>query len=151
MTATNHALTGAAIGFIVGQPLLAIPLALLSHFVLDAIPHFKPRGAGESFMKGLKFQNYLIAEALICFVIVIALFVTDPPNWQLAAVCAFVAAAPDLISAKRYFRARAGKKYTPGRYVRFASGIQWFEKPIGGVVEVAWFIAMVIILVPFVT
>ena len=40
MTATNHALTGATIATLVRQPYLAIPLAFLSHFFCDALPHF---------------------------------------------------------------------------------------------------------------
>ena len=73
MTATNHALTGAAIGFIVGVPAIAIPLALISHFVLDAIPHFRSGIEGEKFMKANWFQNYLIAEATICGLIVLSI------------------------------------------------------------------------------
>lgn len=40
MIATNHALTGAAIAVVIKQPILAIPLAFVSHFICDAIPHF---------------------------------------------------------------------------------------------------------------
>ena len=40
MTATNHALSGALIGLAVMQPILALPLAFVSHFMLDAVPHF---------------------------------------------------------------------------------------------------------------
>jgi len=40
MTATNHALTGAAIGLLVGEPLIAVPAAIASHFICDALPHY---------------------------------------------------------------------------------------------------------------
>src|SRR5437868_12727087 len=40
MTATSHALVGTVIAAKVGDPLLAIPLALLSHLILDMIPHW---------------------------------------------------------------------------------------------------------------
>jgi len=40
MTATGHAIIGTVIAAKVGDPLLAIPLALASHIVADAIPHW---------------------------------------------------------------------------------------------------------------
>ena len=39
MTGTNHALSGAVIATFLPAP-VAIPVAFMSHFVLDAIPHF---------------------------------------------------------------------------------------------------------------
>lgn len=41
MTLTTHAVAGAAIaGTLSAYPVLALPLAFLSHFLLDAIPHW---------------------------------------------------------------------------------------------------------------
>jgi hypothetical protein len=40
MTATAHALVAGAIARAVPNPYLAIPLALTSHFIMDAIPHW---------------------------------------------------------------------------------------------------------------
>jgi hypothetical protein len=149
VTATNHALTGTAIGLIVGQPLLALPLALLSHFICDAIPHF---GWGEprSTMKSNVFRNYLVVEAVTCSLIVLSLAVLRPTHWLIAAVCAFLAASPDLLSFNRYRLLRHDKKWKPSLYARFASRIQWFEHPIGAVVEVAWFIAALAVIIPII-
>lgn len=151
MTATNHALTGTAIGLIVGEPLLALPLALLSHFVCDAIPHFSftaDESRKEQMLRSKMYKNYLITEATLCSLIVLGLAVLRPTHWLLAAVCAFVAAAPDLFSINRYLSTRRGNPWKPNLYSRFAHNIQWFEKPIGAVVEAAWFIAVVAILLP---
>ena len=152
MTATNHALTGTAIGLIVGQPLLALPLALLSHFICDAIPHFSFT-ADESkitdIMRSKLFRNYLITEAFLCFLIVLGLTIIQPLHWPLAVACAFLAAAPDLLSSRRYSSIVSKKKWKPGLYSRFAHDIQWFERPIGGVVEIAWMVGMVSIVLPF--
>ena len=41
MLTTPHAVTGALIGALLPHPLLAIPLAIGSHFVLDSIPHWQ--------------------------------------------------------------------------------------------------------------
>jgi len=40
MTATSHALIGTIIAVKVGNPVLAIPIAIASHIALDAIPHW---------------------------------------------------------------------------------------------------------------
>ncbi len=146
MTATNHALTGALIGLTVNQPAVAILAALLSHFVLDALPHFGSVTDERVLFKTKTFRNYLIAEAIICFLIVSVLFATHPKQWQLASICAFIAAAPDLLSINHYLTVKTGRIWKPNLYSRFASRIQWFERPIGGFVEVAWALCAVILL-----
>lgn len=40
MTATAHALVSAAIARAVPNPYLSIPLAITSHFIMDAVPHW---------------------------------------------------------------------------------------------------------------
>jgi hypothetical protein len=132
----------------VGQPLAALPLAFASHFVCDALPHFgstKPHA-----IRTEGFRTYLIIEASLCFLIVLTLAVLQPTHWLLAAVCAFLAASPDLFWINRYWRARHGRKWRPSLFARFARGIQWFQRPIGAVVEVAWFATALIVLAPFV-
>lgn len=37
-----HTVVGVVIALLVKQPLLVLPLAFLSHFVLDAVPHWDP-------------------------------------------------------------------------------------------------------------
>jgi hypothetical protein len=41
MLTTPHAVAGIAIGSIIGNPLVVIPLAIDSHFVLDMAPHWQ--------------------------------------------------------------------------------------------------------------
>lgn len=151
MTAINHALTGTVVGLIVGQPLLAIPLAIGSHYICDALPHFGLNLSRTVKLKSNGFRNYLIAEALLCFVVVLTLGLLQPDHWLLAAICAFAAAAPDFLSINQYLTTRRGKKWKPGLYNKFAGGIQWFERPIGAVVEIAWAIAALTIITPFIS
>jgi len=40
MTATSHAIVGSVIAAKIGNPALAVPIALASHLVLDSIPHW---------------------------------------------------------------------------------------------------------------
>lgn len=47
MFLTVHSATGALIGQAVGNPVLAFILGLFSHFLLDRIPHFDPKGSEE--------------------------------------------------------------------------------------------------------
>ena len=148
MTAINHALTGALIGLVVGQPAVAIPAALVSHFVCDALPHYdsEPKGArvGQPY-----FRRYLLTEAVLCLLLVIILVSVRPVHWQLAVACAFVAASPDLFWINRYRAISQHRAWKPNAFLRFTDRIQWFAQPIGGVVEVAWFVGAVILLVPF--
>lgn len=148
MTATNHALTGTAIGLLVGQPWVALPLALASHFVCDIIPHYGAAN-GQNALKSNTFRNYLLVEATLCGLIVLVLAITQPAHWALAAACAFVAAAPDFGWINKYRKARQGKRWQPSAFSRWASGIQWFQRPIGSVVEVAWAGAALVIIAPF--
>lgn len=148
MTAINHALTGATIGFVVGNFWVAVPVALASHFICDALPHFGTKVTGVKRIKTDGFRNYLVAEAVACFGLVVVLGLERPVHWLLAAVCAFVAASPDLFSANRWLKARRGQAWKPNLYSKFATKIQWFERPIGGVVEIAWFVAFGLVIIP---
>ena len=145
MTATNHALTGAIIGLTVATP-FAFVLALLSHFALDAIPHFGTDEVDSDRLKKKLFEKYLIAEFIVCVTIVVVLRVQSPSFWLVPAVCAFIATSPDLISYRRFSATRKNKVFKPNMYERFAGDIQWFEKPIGAVVEVVWAISAITML-----
>jgi hypothetical protein len=150
MRAINHALTGAIIGLSVGEPAVALPTALASHYVLDVIPHFGLKKDNPKLMRTKLFRGTLLLDALLCFLLVVILASRQPLHWFLAASCAFLAAAPDFASVGRFKRALAQKPWRPGIYSKFATGIQWFERPIGAVVEFAWFAAALILLALFI-
>jgi len=150
MRAINHALTGAAIGLLVEEPIIAVPLAFVSHYICDVIPHYGGGKAKREELNSQTFRLLILIDFCLCVGLVVVLAVYRPRHWLLAAVCAFVATSPDLASINLYRNARNGKPLTMNRYIKFATGIQWFEKPIGAVVEVFWFIALIIILVPLI-
>lgn len=147
MTATNHALTGVLIAFVTGNPWVAIPAALISHFICDMIPHYKQ---SPDVVVAPGFRWYLVGEATVCFCIVLALFIMRPEHWLLASVCAFVATSPDFLSINEFITRRSGRVYHPGPIKRFTNGIQWFERPIGGVVELVWAGGCLVLLYQFV-
>lgn len=142
MTAPNHALTGALIGLSVSNPWLAIPLAFASHFVLDAVPHYDvPGETHEARIASKKFfVIQIVGGAILCFLLVLALAITQPHNWFLAAFCAFVAASPDILSAPRFLSVRASGKdpRESNWFWRFHSHIQWKTGPKLYVVELLY-------------
>jgi hypothetical protein len=146
VTATNHALTGAIIGLAVGQPFIALPAAILSHFVCDALPHYGSSMPNELYFKTRKFRLLLLADACLCIILVGFLLYFHPHHWLLASVCAFFATSPDLVWIHHYLLVRADKPWHPNLYSRFAARIQWFERPIGALVEAAWAAAGIVIL-----
>ncbi|HSX37019.1 MAG TPA: hypothetical protein VLG13_02795 [Patescibacteria group bacterium] len=153
MTATNHALTGAFIGLAVGNPWIAVPAAFASHFVLDALPHYNPAGNSDiEIIKSKKFfYIQIVAGASLCTLIVLVLFLAHPTHWLLASVCAFLATSPDLLSFPRFLHIkRTGKDIRERSWFwRFHHIIQWFQRPIGWVVELAWLVAILVLLIPF--
>lgn len=149
MTAINHALTGALIGLVIGEPIIAIPAALASHFICDAIPHWTPDTPSDKRLRSNTFRNYLIAEASLCFLLVLVLALVRPEHWLLACICAFIATSPDFLWIPKFIKTRSGQPWKPGAYSRFATGIQWFIKPIGAATEIAWAIGCVILIMPF--
>lgn len=64
MLETPHVVVGAAIAYRVGNPALAIPLALGSHFILDRIPHWNPHLFSETQKLGRPSQKSTIIAIL---------------------------------------------------------------------------------------
>jgi hypothetical protein len=147
MIATNHALAGALIGLTVQNPWVALPAALISHVICDIIPHF---GMGsDAWLRSRSFKLYLLADAVLCGLLVLALFLSQQPNWFLASCCAFLAASPDFLWIKKFLAELKHKKYTYNTAERILGGIQWFQRPIGALVEVSWFVGALVMLRQF--
>lgn len=139
MIALNHTLTGAAIAIAVKQPALAIPLAFLSHFVLDAIPHF---GDVPIYTYGHpKFLYIAAADGLISIGSIWFIMACNPQLALVIGLGAFFAILPDLFWLGHF--ARKWKHW----FFTFHQKIQWFERPPGIMVEVSYliFISTVII------
>lgn len=149
MRAINHALGGAVIGLSIADPVVALPLSFLSHFIVDAIPHFGVSGFDD--VGGKWFNRTLLADASLCVTLVGVLAVTRPHYWVSASICAFLATSPDLMWIPNYIRVKRGKHIKPNELwlLRFHARIQWFERPIGAAVEVVWFAAGIILVEMF--
>lgn len=150
MRAINHALTGALIGLTLDQPAIAMPVAFVSHFICDAIPHHGAKGNDAHILKSAWFKYSLFIDAALCGLVVLVLAISKPQHWITAAICAFLAASPDFASFNKFQRVRHDQSFKPSLFTRFAKRIQWFERPIGGGVEAAWLVAGVYLLSFFV-
>lgn len=139
-------MTGAIIGLSITNP-VALPLAFASHYVLDGIPHHGQKGLSIS---SKMFNVMLVLDTLLCIALVIILALKHPAYWWLAGICAFLAASPDFMWFGDFMRVRRGQ---PRRelqkrreVVRLHAWIQWFEKPVGIIVELTWAAAMIVFL-----
>lgn len=143
MTASNHFIAGALIAGIVKQPILALPLAFASHFVLDALPHFGysgHKGVGD----GLKHRMTLLIVIFDVITWVALLYVLrNESGWIYAA--GFAAISPDLAWVYRFIiKEKRGKLPPPptNLFNSFHQRIQWCERPWGIVIELGWFVLL---------
>jgi hypothetical protein len=149
MTAINHALTGAVIGLVITNPVVALPLAFVSHFVCDAIPHYDMPGTpGERIVSSRLIREQIIGGALLCFLLVVVLYISQPVHWWVAALGAFLAASPDLLWIPRWLEARrTGVDPGPqGWFRRFHAKIQWKTGPKLIWLEAIWFVGFIALL-----
>ena len=143
MTATNHVLCGALVGLTIQQPILAIIAALVSHFLLDALPHY----GGISHVSKL-FMGILAADMVMAGTIVLILLVKYPIFGLLAVICAVIAASPDLMWMPMWIRELG---HVPPKKLntiqKFHKNIQWAEKTKYFGVEIVWAAASICLLV----
>jgi hypothetical protein len=104
MTSTTHALIGTVIAARIGNPALAIPIALASHFIVDAIPHWDTAYHRAQNSK----ERFIITSAtdvLLGFVLSYLLIVLFFPatNIFYAFLIIIVAQLPDWITAPYLF------------------------------------------------
>lgn len=140
MTATNHALTGAAIAAVIKQPFLAFPLAFMSHFFCDALPHF---GINMKFHSRQMYTWLLLdgAAALGCAAVLLWIGVSSP---IVLAIAGFFAMSPDLAWFFYGIKGRLGDVHSFDIVSRFHSKIQWYQKVPGLTVEAVWAVLMIL-------
>lgn len=147
MTAVNHALTGAVIAVAVHRPLLAIPLAFVSHFALDALPHFgipiEGKNAADAMTRNRSpfYRSILRLDLFltIALLIILGIILHGQALVYLVLTCSIVAVSPDFVWLYLYLKQmKAGKLLPYGWFSRFHKWIQWSEKPWGLGVEAVW-------------
>src|SRR5580704_14447947 len=100
MTTANHILVGSTIAVAIKQPLLALPLAFVSHFVLDSLPHFgyARAGYGTAFKHKMTYLE-LPLDALGVVIVLLTFHFSE----ILILSCALLAIFPDFEWPYRYF------------------------------------------------
>lgn len=109
MLSIAHAAAGSYIAATFPDPLLAVPLILLSHYLADAVPHWDT-GTGLSKGTKTKRQAFLheISDLMLTAIVVMLLY---PPHLPLSFssflitpyLGAFLALVPDFLEAPRNF------------------------------------------------
>ncbi len=140
MTATNHFVTGALIGLTIHVPIVALPLAFVSHFAMDALPHFGDRKQPAVGMRWLK--AVLPFDILLATTMMLAIIIAHPMYWQFGVASGILAASPDLRGIPIFIYYLKHQKLPPltGWYDRFNHFMQWGERLWGAWIELIWFL-----------
>lgn len=138
MTGFNHVLTGVAIAAVIQQPIVAPAAALLSHFVLDSLPHFGNHPTITPWKK--PFLVYLVFDALLSLSALGLGLLLFPELAWLVFICASLAFAPDWLWPLHFLM---GKN---NWFFDFHKRIQWGERPWGYWIEAPFTLGMVTLL-----
>ncbi|MDO8460976.1 MAG: hypothetical protein Q7S38_00890 [bacterium] len=143
MTATGHAVIGTVIAAKIGNPALAIPIALLSHIAADLFPHWDSGTNGKKKSRRRMFIESAI-DVCIGFAVSYAILFLFFPNTSLiyAFFMIIVAQSFDWISAPYYI---LKIKFLPLKwFYEFQSSINSkLDKPWGIINQVAVLILIV--------
>ncbi len=134
MLGVNHTTTAAVIAITVREPVLAVPLALASHFALDMVPH---HGEDERFERGSKhFWPKIAVDTGLSLAVCLAAALIHPALALVIVVCAFAAILPDLLWPIAWHIPHRGPLWS---FFKFHKGIQR-EAPSGIRVEAIWLV-----------
>ncbi len=128
MISTTHITTGAALGLVIGaaipDSLLAVPIAfgvgVLSHHVLDMIPHTDPgsyRKPDDLSPLNSRERIFAYADNALGTAIILAIFFTMQPSWAML----FGAAGgnfPDIFHHPNWWQAKTRAMFN-GKYFHF--------------------------------
>jgi hypothetical protein len=137
MIGFNHAAAGAIISKLLPLP-LAIPTAFLSHFILDAMPHY-----GIPYRQRDKVRLWKIVFITDFFATLgMGLFLFEEKHYAML-ICAFTAVCPDFIWVVRVIKKHS---FNLGKhkswFARFHARIQQFERPWGIYIELPLAVVM---------
>lgn len=134
MTGANHLATGAVIGATFAAP-IAMPLAVASHFALDALPHF---GDDNLSKRSKRFSAIITADALLVATITLVIIAHKPHHWQLMLASGVLAMSPDAMWIPTYLRIVGQREHKPhNRIMVWHHNIQR-EYAWGLIAEVVW-------------
>lgn len=109
MLETPHVAIGAAIATKIPNPFLAIPLAFLSHFVMEKVPHWNPHLVTETKKYGMPTKKSVVIIAFdVALALVLGTYIASqalPDKAHAATImfASFASVLPDLIEAPYFF------------------------------------------------
>lgn len=135
MLETSHVVVGAAIATQIPNPLVALPLALASHFILDKLPHWNPHLYSETDMYGKPTKKSTIitfvdlATSLTLGTLIASRALPDFGHFSTILASCLVAALPDIIEAPYFFLGVRNKYLRKWiniqRKMQFNNGFVW--------------------------
>jgi len=136
---TPHVIIGAAIASKIPNPLLSIPLAFGSHFLLDLSPHWNPHLYKETKKYGKpskKSTLIVVADALVSLAVGGFFAYQKMPDIRSAVIillACFAAVLPDLIEAPFFFL----KKRSPAikKWIVFHRSMQFNTSLVPGIIS----------------
>ncbi|MGH7157086.1 MAG: hypothetical protein ACREGG_03190 [Candidatus Saccharimonadales bacterium] len=142
MTGLNHAATGALVAAAINKPIIALPAALLSHFVADVVPHWNYRIP----IKNGRIKGMSIDLVLSLALLVVLALTVDAKPW-LVFLGGLLAISPDIMWLEYFLTGRPSIKGNPKRLInrlrQFHLWIQTSETDRGIWVEAVWFVLMI--------
>jgi len=136
MLETPHVVVGAAIATTIPNPIISLPLAFLSHFVLEKVPHWNPHLNTEknAFGKVTKKSTYIvIADSTLALFSGFGIALLKSQNFGQFVViilACFFSILPDLIEAP-YFFLNLKSKFIE-RWIKFQKSLQVDTSPLPG-------------------
>ncbi len=124
-----HVAVGAAIATKIPNPLLAIPLAFASHFVLDKIPHWNPhiyketKKFGQLTKKSTKIIILDSSLALILGLLIASLALPSLNRAMVIIAASFASVLPDFIEAPYFFLNMRGNEFLK-KWITFHRSLQ---------------------------
>lgn len=147
MRAVTHVAAGAVLVAQVGNPWISLPLAVVLHFVLDALPHYGDVKSHRA--KQLAEQRIAVPiDATAALGLLVAIMLAYPTNPALVALGGILCASPDLWHVYPFVRyLRSGDASVPhDKLSRFHDRIQWCERRWGLFVEVPFLAVLIFVL-----
>lgn len=123
-----HVVVGATIAAKIGNPALALPLALASHFALDVLPHWNPHLNSELKSHGRvtgRTTTFVVVDGIGSLVAGFAIASTVLPSinhFIIVILGSFLAVLPDLVEAPHYFLRKEHPLIT--KFITFQKSIQ---------------------------
>ena len=143
MTATSHAIVGTVIAAKIGNPALAIPIAIASHVVLDLIPHWDTAtNRRDKSRKRLFIDSSVDALTAVTVSYSVIAFFFPHTNLVYAAIIVFFSLLPDILMAPYlFFRLEFFKwAYNFGKMTN-----NELDKPWGVLTQVAAILAVILL------